>query len=102
MVPLCKIYIFGLIETRVHAALAMPATLAALGAIFQAFSALCPCEPRLPRGEMQAVPCAARSNTRLLPASTSQPPAGIRSVRKYSTGICLFALVKTVLTFEHV
>ena len=64
-----------------HAALAMPATLAALGAIFQAFPALCPCEPRLPRGEMQAVPCGgARSNTRLLPASTSQPPpAGTRS-----------------------
>ena len=64
----------------VHAALAMPATLAALGAIFQAFPALCPCEPRLPRGEMQAVPCGARSNARLLPASTSQPPpAGTRS-----------------------
>ena len=47
---------------------------------FPSFPALCPCEPRLPRGEMQAVPCGARSNTRLLPASTSQPPAGIRSV----------------------
>ena len=70
----------------VHAALAMPAALAALGAIFQAFLALCPCEHRLPRGEMQAVPCGARSNTRLLPASTSQPPpAGIRFVRKYTT-----------------
>ena len=81
------------LETRVHAtfnaALAMPATLAALGAIFKAFSAQCPREPRLPRGEMQAVPCGARSNTRLLPASsTSQPlPAGIGSVRKYNTGI---------------
>ena len=69
----------------------MPATLAALGAIFHAFPALCPCEPRLPRGEMQAVPCGARSNTRLLPASTSQPPpAGIRSVRKYNTGVPVF------------
>ena len=41
-------------------------------------------------GEMQAVPRGARSKTRLLPASTSQPPlAGIRSVRNYNTGICL-------------
>ena len=47
-----------------HAALAI--TLAALGAIFHAFPALCPCEPRPPRGEMQAVPCGARSDTRLL------------------------------------
>ena len=74
-----------------------------LGAIFQAFPALCSCEPRLTRGEVQAVPCGARSNTRLLPASTSQPsPAGIRSVRKYNAGICLFVQVKTVLTFGHV
>ena len=50
MVPLCPKQIFGLIETRVHAALVMHVTLAALGAIFQAFPALCPCEPRLPRG----------------------------------------------------
>ena len=28
-------------------------------------------EPRRPRGEMQAVPCGARSDTRLLPAFTS-------------------------------
>ena len=53
----------ALVETRVHAALAMHATLVALGAIFKAFPALCPSEPRLPRGEMQAVPCGARSNT---------------------------------------
>ena len=93
----------GLVETRVHSSLAMPATLAALGAIFQAFPALCPCEPRLPRGEMQAVPCGARSNTRLLPTSDSQPPpAGIRSVRKYNTGVCLFVQIKTVLTFGQV
>ena len=88
----------GLVEIRVHAVFAMPATLAALGAIFQAFPALCPCEPRLSREDMQAVPCGARSNTRLLPASTSQPPpAGIRSIRKYTTGICLFVQVRTVL-----
>ena len=62
---------FGLVETRVRAALAMPATLVAPGATFQAFPALYPSEPRLPRGEMQDVPCGARSNTRLLPASTS-------------------------------
>ena len=81
MVPLCPQKILGLVETRVHAALAMPATLAALGVIFKTFPALCPCEPRLPRGEMQAVPCDARSNTRLLQASTSKPPpAGNRSV----------------------
>ena len=104
MVRLCPPnFFFGLVETRVHAALAIPATLAALGAIFQAFPALYPCEPGLPGGKMQAVPCGARFNTRLLPASTSQPPpAGIRSVRKYSTGICLFVQVKTVLTFSHV
>ena len=83
MVSLCPKNNFALVKTRVHAALAMPATFAALGAIFQAFPALCPCEPLLPRGEMQAVPCGARSNIRLLPASTSQPPpAGIRSIRK--------------------
>ena len=71
---------FGLVETRMRAALAIAATLAAL---FQAFPALCPCEPFLPRGDMPAVPCGARSNTRLLPVSTSQPPpAGVRSVRK--------------------
>ena len=69
-----------------HAALAMAATLAALGAIFQAFPALCPCEPRLPRGEIQAMTCGARSNIRLFKASTSwSPPAGIRSARKYNT-----------------
>ena len=88
MVPLCPQKIFGLVQTRVHAAPAMPATRAALGAIFQAFPALCLCEPRLSRGEMQAVPCGARSNTRLLPASISQPPpAGIRFVRKHNTGM---------------
>ena len=73
--------ILGLVETCVYAALAMLATLAALGAIFKAFPALCPCELRLPRGEMQTVPCGARSNSRLLLASTSQPStAGIRYV----------------------
>ena len=84
----------GLVETRVHAALAMSATLAALGAIFHSFPALRPCELRLPRGEMQAVSCGARSYTRLLPASTSQPPpAGIRSVRK-NIPACIFRLGK--------
>ena len=103
MVPFCPPKIFGLVETRVHAALAMPDTLAALGVIFQAFPALYPWEPRLPRGEMQAVPCGARSNTRLLPASTPQPPpAGIHYVRKYNTRIYIFIQVKTVLTFGHV
>ena len=103
MVPLCPKKLFGLVETRGHAARAMPAILAVLGAIFQAVPSLCPCEPRLPRGEMQAVPCGTCSNTRLLPASSSQPPpAGIRSVRKYNTGICLFVQLNTVLTFGHV
>ena len=103
MVSLCLHKILGLVETRVHAALAMPATLAALGAIFRAFLALCSCEPRIPRGDVQGVPCGARSNTRVLPASTSQPPpAGVRSVRKYNTGIYLFVLAKTVLTFGHI
>ena len=103
MVPPCPKKILGMVETRVHAALAMAATLAALGAIFQDFPALCRCEPCLPRGEMQTVPCGARSKTRLFPASTSQPPpADSCSVRKYDTGICLFVQVKTVLTFGHV
>ena len=104
MVPLGPKKTFGLVEACVHAALGMPDTFAAPGAIFQDFPALCPCEPRLPRGEMQAMPCGARFNTRLLPASTSQPPpAGIRSGRIYNnTGICLFVQVKTVLTLGHV
>ena len=88
MVPLCPKNIFSLVETRVHAAFAMPATLAAPGAIFQASPAPCPWERRLARGAMQDVPCGACSNTRLLPASTFQPlPASIRSVRKNNTGI---------------
>ena len=45
MVPFCPKNIFGLVEARVHAALAMPATLAAVGAIFQDLPALCPCTP---------------------------------------------------------
>ena len=76
--------VFGLVETRVHAALAMPATLGALGSIPQALLALCPCGPRLPRGEMQAAPCGARSNK--IGCSRPLPPslltAGIRSVRQ--------------------
>ena len=48
----------GLVGTRGHDALAMPATLAALSAIFQAFPVLCLCKPRLQRGEMQACPVA--------------------------------------------
>ena len=91
---------FGLGRTRVHAAFAMAATVAALGAIFQAFPALCPCESRLPRGEMQAVPCGARFNTRLLPASTSQPWHPL--CPENDTGICLLVQVKTVLVFGHV
>ena len=95
MVPLCPKKILGLVETRVNAALAMP--------IFQAFPALCPCEPRLPRGEMQAVLCGARSNTRLLPASTTQPLLLASALSgKYETAICLFVQAKTVLTFGHV
>ena len=88
MVPLCPNKVLGVVETRLHSALAMPATLAALDAVFQAFPALCPCEPRIPRGEMQAVPCGARSNDRLLSPSAFElpPPAGIRSVRKYIPG----------------
>ena len=81
----------------------MPATLAALGAIFQAFPALCSCEPRLPRGEMQAVPMALVPTLGCPQPSISQPPpAGIRSVRKCNTGICFVVKVKMVLTFGHV
>ena len=87
MVPLCseKNYLLLLFWSRlVHAALAMHATLAALGTIFKASPALCTCEPRHPRGEMQAVPCGARSDTRLFPACGSQPrSAQIRPVRTY-------------------
>ena len=45
---------------------ALAINLAMLGAIFRAFPTLCLCEPRLPGVEMQAVPCGARSDTRLL------------------------------------
>ena len=82
----------------VHATLAAHATHATLGVIFQAFPALCPFAPRRPRGEMQAVPCGARSDIWLLAASTSQPPpVDIGSVRKFITGTCLHAKFKTVL-----
>ena len=88
----------------VHATLATHAnlaTLAALGVIFRAFPALRSFEPRRPRRDMQAVPCGARSDTRLLPASASQPPpVDIRSVREYNTWICLYVKVKTVLIFS--
>ena len=84
-----------------HATVATHATLtilAALCVIFQAFPALCLFNPRRPRGEMQAVPCVARSGTRLLPASTSQsPPVDIRFFRKYTAVIYLYAEVETVL-----
>ena len=66
----------------------------------QASPFLCPCEPRCPRGEMQAVPCGARSDTRLLPASGAQPrSAQIRSVRTYNTRLNVYFNVKTVLSF---
>ena len=78
----------------------MHATLDALGTICQASPALCPCEPRRPRGEMQTVPRGARFDTRLLPASGSQPrSARIRSVRTYNTRIYIYFKVKTVITF---
>ena len=89
MVPLCsKTFSLLLFWSRlVHAALAINATLA----IFQASPALCPCEPCRPRGEMQAVPCGARFDTRLLPASSSQPRSPqIRSVRTYNSRIHLY------------
>ena len=75
MVPLCseKFYLLLFWSRLVHAALVMHATLAALGTIFQAYPALCPCEPRRPLGDMQAVSCGARSRqySRQLP----RPPA---------------------------
>ena len=71
MVPLCseKFYLLLFWSRLVHAALAMHATLDALGTIFQAYPALCPCEPRRPLGDVQAVSCGARSRqySRLLP-----------------------------------
>ena len=78
----------------------MHATLAGLGTIFQASPVLCTCEPRRPCGEMQAVPCGARSDTRLLTASGSQPRSGqIRSVRAYHTRRYLYFGDKTIVTF---
>ena len=77
MVPLCseKFYLLLIWWRLVHAALAMHATLAALGTIFQPYPAPCPCKPRRPVGDMQAVSCGARSRqcSRLLPATSSQP-----------------------------
>ena len=72
MVPLCSDFFLLLLlfwSRLLHAALAMHANLAALGTIFQAYRALCPCEPRRPLGDMQAVSCGARSRrySRLLP-----------------------------------
>ena len=63
MAPLCseKFYLMLFWSRLVHAALAMHVTLAALGTIFQAYPTLCPCEPRRPLGDMQAVSCGARS-----------------------------------------
>ena len=62
--------------------------------------ALFPCAPRRPRGEMTAVPCGARSDARLLPASSSQPrSAHFRSVRTYNTTIYIFLKFRTILTF---
>ena len=79
----------------------MHATLAALGVIFQAFAAVSLREPRRPRGELQAVPCGARSDTRLLPVSTYQPlSTDICSVRNYKTGIIDFVEVKAVVIFS--
>ena len=64
---------------------------------------LCACEPRRPRADIQAVPCGACSDTRLLPASDSQPPsAQIRSVRTYNTIIYTYFKVKTVITFYYI
>ena len=49
---------------------------------------------------MQAVPCGARSDTRLLPATGAQPrSAQMRSVRTYNTRLHVCFNVKTVLTF---
>ena len=81
-----------------HAALAI--TLASLGAIFQAFPALCPCEPRPPRGELQTGPCGARSDTRLL----GLPLAASQSARicypEIKTWICLYIEVKAVFVLS--
>ena len=62
---------------------------------------LCTCESRRPGGEMQAVPCGARSDTRLFPASGSQPrSAHIRSVRTYNTRTYTSFEVRTVIKFR--
>ena len=64
------------------------------------YSGVCPCELRRPRGEMQAVPCGARFDTRPLPASGAQPrSAQIRSVRAYNARLSVYFNVKTVFTF---
>ena len=77
MVPLCskKYYLLVFWSRIMHAALATHATLAALCTMFQAYPALCPCEPRRPFGDMQAVSCGtcSRQHNRLLLASSTQP-----------------------------
>ena len=76
-----------------HAALAVHATLAAFGTIFEAYPTLCPCEPRRPLGDMQAVSCGARSRqySRLLPASSSQPRS---IVERAGSGLVLYIELK--------
>ena len=64
----------------------------------RACPAQCPLEPQIPRGEMQPVPCGARSDTRLLSASIWPPrSAQIRSVRRlFNTILSVYFEVKTV------
>ena len=102
-----KFYLLPFWSRLVHAALAI--TLAALGAIFQAIPARSPCEPRPPRGEMQAVPCGAGSGTRL-PGLPLEPRGLLKSdIRKYIIGICirlkskrsLFCRTRLVIQRKH-
>ena len=65
----------------------------------QASPALCPSQPRHPRGEVQAVSCDARSETRLLATSSSLPrSAQVRSPDIQYQNTCYFTL-EVVLTF---
>ena len=75
----------------------MQATLAALGATFQALLGLCPCEPRRPRGETQAVPCGARPDIRLLGLHLDLPGSALSG---YAIMVYVFMLKYKRLLFR--
>ena len=90
-----------LVETRVHAALAMPATLAAIGAIFKLSSLDVPVSP-VSRAE-RCKPCPV-ALVPTLGSSRPLPPSLLLLASALSGNLipgCLFVEVKT-LTFGHI